>query len=83
MRSLFYNGSNNILFVNATKVCQFKANDSETKKYPLCLGNIFLGFSANNLEKIELNGCVYDYKTFDTSDFINILKYLMKKHDIK
>ena len=37
--SLHYNGSNNFLFVNATKIYQFKAKDSETKKYSLCLGN--------------------------------------------
>ena len=38
--SLHYDGSNSFLFVNATKICQFKANDSEIKKYPFCLGNI-------------------------------------------
>ena len=35
--SLHYNGSNSFLFVNATKIYQFKAKDSEIKKkYPLC-----------------------------------------------
>ena len=29
--SLHYNGSNNLLFVNPTKVYQFKAKDSEIK----------------------------------------------------
>ena len=38
--SLNYNGSNSFLFVNATKVCQFKAKKSEIKDYALCLGNI-------------------------------------------
>ena len=38
--SLHYNGSNNLLFLNATKIYQFKAKDSEIKKYPFCLGNI-------------------------------------------
>ena len=38
--SLHYNGSNNFLFVNATKTYQFKAKGSEIKKYLLCLGNI-------------------------------------------
>ena len=32
--SLHYNGSNSFLFVNATKVYQFKAKDSETKNIP-------------------------------------------------
>ena len=31
--SLHYNGSNSFLFVNATKVYQFKANISETKDF--------------------------------------------------
>ena len=39
-------------------------------------------------KKTLLNACIYDfsvdYKTFDTSDIINIHKYLMeKKHYIK
>ena len=33
-----YNGSNSYLFVNATKMYQFKAKDFEIKPYPLCLG---------------------------------------------
>ena len=32
--SLHYNGSNSFLFVNATKIYQFKVKDSEIKKYP-------------------------------------------------
>ena len=39
------------------------------------------------MKKAGLNGCVYnfsvDYKTFDTSNIVNIHKYLMKKHYIK
>ena len=49
--SLHYNESNSFLFVNATKIYQFKAKDSEIKKYPLCLGNISGDFSANNMEQ--------------------------------
>ena len=30
---LYYNGSNSFLFVNATKIYQFKANDSEIKNF--------------------------------------------------
>ena len=49
--SLHYNGSSFFLFVNATKIFQFKAKDSEIKRYPLCLGNISGDFSANNMKK--------------------------------
>ena len=38
--SLHYNGSKRFLFVNVTKIYQFKAKDSETKPNPLYLGNI-------------------------------------------
>ena len=38
--SLQYNGINSFLFVNATKVYQFKAKDSEIKYYTLCLSKI-------------------------------------------
>ena len=38
--SIHDNGSNSFLFVNATKIHQFKSKDSEIKRYPLCLGNI-------------------------------------------
>ena len=86
--SLQYNVSNSSLFVNATKIYQFKAKHSEIKKYPLCLGNISGDFSANNMKKKKrLNGCVcdfsVDYRAFDTSNIIDIHKYLIKKHDIK
>ena len=40
MLSIHYNGSNSFLFVNAVKMYQFKAKDSEMKPYPLCRGNI-------------------------------------------
>ena len=49
--SLHYNGSNSFLFVNATKIYQFKAKDSEIKDYALCLGNISKDFTINNMKK--------------------------------
>ena len=55
----YYNGS--FLFVNATKMHQFKAKDSEIKRYPLCLGNISKDFSVDNMEKTELNEYVYSF----------------------
>ena len=38
--NLNYNGSNSFLFVNATKIYQFKANDSEINDYALYLDHI-------------------------------------------
>ena len=65
-----YNGSNSFLFLNTRKIFQLKVKDSEIKWI----------YS-------ELNGYVYefcvDYNIIDTSNFIDIQKYLMKKHDIK
>ena len=58
--SLHYNGSNSFLFVNVTKMYQFKTQDSEIKKYPLCLGNISGDVLAKNMKKRGLNGCVYN-----------------------
>ena len=52
--SLHYNGSNS-LFVNATKVYQFKAKDSEIKDYALCLGNVSKDFTINNMKKKKKN----------------------------
>ena len=85
--SLHYNRNNRFLFVNTAKIYQSKANDSEIKKYLLCLGNISKDFTAINMRKKNpgWNGYIYDffvdYNIFDTSSIINIQKYLMKKHD--
>ena len=49
--SLYYNGTNSFLFVNATKIYQFEAKGSEIKKYPSCLGNILGDFLVNNMKK--------------------------------
>ena len=53
------------------------------EKIYLVFRNISGDFSANNMMKAGLNGCVYnssvDYKNFDTSDIIDIHKYLIKK----
>ena len=47
--SLHYNGRNSFLFVNATKVYQFKTKNSELKA--LYLGNISKDFTINNMKK--------------------------------
>ena len=54
--SLHCNGSNSFLFVNATKIYQFKAKNSEIKDYVLCLGNISRDFTINDTKKTGLKG---------------------------
>ena len=49
--SLHYNGSSSFLFVDATKVYQFKAKNSEIKDYGLFLGNISKDFTIINVKK--------------------------------
>ena len=49
--SLQYNAINNFLFVNAIKIYNFKAKDSEMKYYTLCLGNIPKDFTIINMKK--------------------------------
>ena len=44
---LRYNGTNSFLLINATKLYQFKAKNSEIKDYTLCLGNISKDFTIN------------------------------------
>ena len=68
--SLHYNGSNSFLFVNATKIRQFKVKDSEIKRYALCLGSISKDGSGDNMKKdwikwIYLFKNVYSSKYFD------------------
>ena len=46
--SLQFNASSSFLFVNATKIYQFKAKDSEIKDYAPFLGNISKDFTNKN-----------------------------------
>ena len=38
--SLHYNGDNSYLFLNGKEVTKFKANNSESVKYRMCLGGL-------------------------------------------
>ena len=49
--SLHHNESNSFLFVNATKIYQFKAKTSEIKDYAVRLGNISKDFTSNKMKK--------------------------------
>ena len=51
--SLHYNGSNSFLFVNPTKIYQFKAKDSEIKNYALFLGKISKDFTVKRINRIK------------------------------
>ena len=49
--------------------------------------NILKDFTINNMTKTGLKGLVkffsLDFNHIDTTDILDIHKYLMKKHDIK
>ena len=49
--SLCYNGSYSFVFVNATKIYQFKAKNSEIKYYTLYLINTSKDLKINNMNK--------------------------------
>ena len=83
---MHYNGNDSFLYANGVKICQFKAKNSEMKLCPLCVGNILKDFTVDNMKKTGLYGYMYDFSvdcnTIDISDFLDIRKYLMKKHDV-
>ena len=68
MLSLHYNGNNSLLFVNAVKMYQFKAKDSEIKLYPLYLGNISkdISFSFYLAKTNKINNLGHNILIIDT-----------------
>ena len=56
--SLHYNGSDSFLFVDTTKIYQFKAKYSVIKKYLLCLSNVSKDFTIDDMKKTGLKGSV-------------------------
>ena len=74
--SLHYNSDNSYLFVNGKEVCEFKAKNSELKKYNPCLGSISKDYDKKDVSDIVLNGIAYDF-SFDTSPITT-----NKTHDI-
>ena len=73
--SLHYNGSSSFVFVNTTKIYQFKEKNSEIKDYALCLGNISKDFAINNSKKLGLKQVI---KIF-TVDFNPIILLILTK----
>ena len=80
--SLHCNGNNSFLSVNAAKIYQFKAKNSEIKDYALCLDNISKDFTIDNMKKAGWKGILnffsVDSNPIDTNDILDIHKYLMK-----
>ena len=68
------------------EVHKLKPKNSEIVATTLCLGNISIDFSVDNMKKAGVNGYIYDfsvaYDTVAVNDILDIHKYLMKKHDI-
>ena len=63
-------GATVFLFVNGTKIDQFK-EIIKIKKYPLCLRNISKYFTAVNTKIIGLNRYVYEF----FGDYNNVCNY--------
>ena len=76
------------MLVNGKGVFKFKAHNNNVN-FPteFCLGSVFNGVSTTESIEVSLNGNVYDfsvdYNYIDTSDIVNIHKYLMTKNNIK
>ena len=71
------------VFVNTTRIYQFRPKDSEIKPYPICLGNISKDFTPGNMKKKGITGDVkpfpIDYDPINTSHIIDIPKFIMKE----
>ena len=80
MRSTFF------LHTDGAKAYQFKAKDSEIKPYLLRLENIPKDFIVNNMKIRGLNGKTYNFpfscEAVNTSAFVNIQRYLIRKYNI-
>ena len=80
---LHYKGDNSYLFDNGTEIIKFRAKDSEIIATPICLGNISIDWSKQDIKRTGLNGYVYyfsvDYDATGVDNILDIHKYLMKK----
>ena len=66
------------MFVNGKEIHKFTANDLETVRNNLCLGNVSKGFPVSNMKKTGFNGHIYDfsadYDSTDVDDMLDIHK---------
>ena len=83
MLNLRFKGSNSFLFINATKIYQFKAKDPEINPHPLCLRKILKDFTINNMKKTRLKGVAnffsVDYNAINTNNILDIHRHLIKE----
>ena len=83
LTSLYYNGSNSFLFVNAAKMWDFKAKNSEINSYTLNIGNISKPFTLSGMKKTGLKASIkfyfVIYNAINTSNILDIYRYLMKE----
>ena len=81
------NADNSYLFVNGKEMFKFKADKNVNFPTQFCIESIANGFSATEFREVSLNGNGYDFSENDNfigkSDMLNILKYLMTKHNMK
>ena len=56
--SLHYNGENSYLFVNGTEIIKLKAKNSEIVATPICLGNVSIDWSIDDIKRTGLRGYV-------------------------
>ena len=75
-------GSNKFSHVIGVKIYQFKAKNSKTKPYHLCVCNVSKDLAVDSMTKTGVNRYVYDfsvdYDTIDVSVVVIIPKYLRK-----
>ena len=81
-------GTTVFIILMLQKYINLKQKILKIKKYPLCLGKISAGSPAKkkwkkNRIKVMCVWLFSYYRAFDTSNIIDINKYLMTKHDIK
>ena len=69
--SLHYNTSRSFLFVDATKIYQFKLKDLKIRKCPLCPCNVSKYFTIDNMKKTGFKESVQffsvDYRSINTN----------------
>ena len=75
-----------IYLLMANKLLTLRAKNSESIKYPMCLGGLSKGYDKNCRKETGLYGNVYDfsvdYNAIKVDDILDVHKYLMKKSNI-